>query len=586
MKKNICVFLSLSLTIFLAQGCYVNDFEDEEGGQSDDSEQTIDAEKLQQQISLFDNQVGTIVQNCNTATDMQSHINEVKQMEGVDDAWIDDESFCIVDKQGITHMWDFQQQETLEADEYLTRSSHPKPTAETRTKTRSTGNGSACLIMSNGDIYKPSLRTSVTQLFEDNGYDVTFVSGRDLTPDYFVKSEYQSDYARQSGLKSFASHDVYLILCHGSYSRGLHWIVTDMPATEINQQAFAKYPWTRYRNFGIYYTEGGNSHCIMISQNFFKDFSPTFTQRPIMFFCSCRSMQENQDFAKVFVNDLGAGVFVGYTTAIAFSHYAGAKFYELMLDFNYTFKGAISALDKYVLSYNKQKGEEIIGPLRNRYSDYLNWYPQSFNSTLNPHEGIDMGTRVKWAKWNIGTFNIYELGDSLRWGEITDWSKCLYQSNGSNGPMPTYICKIPSDRYGTVNNYIYKEENIGGNPEKDPVTASWGGSWRLPTKAEFEELLDETKFDVERIISTTPNYLRITSKSDPSKVLVFPYPDIDWFSLKSYVCPYWTSDYYHCINDKGENEMEAWSLLFAGTFPIMSDCPGYYAGYARGVQPK
>lgn len=582
MKDKILTLPSLLLLAFLVAGCYVNEFDEE--NELPSGGQTFNAVELQQHISMFNEQVGAMVQNCKTAMDMESRINEVKQMEGVDDAWVDNGSFCIIDKQGITHMWDFNEQDVLDVEDDLIRLKNQQSSRSTRSKTRSGNKKSACLIMSNGNLYNPVWKDYITDIFDRNDFDVTFVSGSTFTPDYFAKYEYQSEDARNSGLRPFADHDVYFVICHGGYNKrtGLHWVLTDMPASELNQQAFAKYPWTRFKNYGVYYQKGNDTQCVMISDKFFQSFSSSFTRKPILFFGSCRLMEGSQDMAKVFVDDLNAGVFMGYITAIAFSRYAGSKFYELMLDCNYTFHAAVASLNQYQVTYKKKNHDNSLEIRNDCFKDFLLWYPLDFNSTPNPHEGIDMGTSVKWAKWNIGTGNIYELGDSLRWSEISPW--CQYHYSTLNGNY-TYT-KIPSRLYGTPESYDYKERNVGGDPDHDPVTANWGGTWRLPTKAEFEELLDETKFNVERIINTTPNYLRITSKADPSKILVFAYPDISWFSFSSYVCPYWTSDYYHCINEKGENEMEAWSLLFAGTFPVMSDCPGYYAGYARGVQPR
>lgn len=583
MKKKLFTISSLLFLVYFFVGCYVNEF-DEEGGAPSGREQTIDVDELQQQILIFDEQIGAMVQNCVSATEMQSRINEVKQKEGVEDAWVENDMFCIVDKQGITHMWDFQEQSDLVDDEDLARMESQIPARVTRSETRAGSKKSACLIMSNGDIFKPQRKVALIELFERNGYEVTFVSGSTFTPDYFVKREYQSEAARNSGLKPFAEHDIYYIDSHGGYSShsGRHWLLTDMPASELNQQAFVKYPWTRFKDYGIYYTKGQESNCVMISDRFFQDFSNPFTKNPIMFFGCCRLMEGNQEMAKVFVDDLKAGVFLGYTTAIAFSSYAGRKIYELMLDCNYTFRATVASLNQFQVTYRRRNHDGSTEILKNCFKDYLLWYPLDYNSTPNPHEGIDMGTSVKWAKWNIGTSWASELGDSLRWGEIAPWCQYHYSALTIN----YRYSKIPSWLYGTSESYDYEERNIGGDPNRDPVTANWGGTWRLPTKAEFEELLDETKFTLERIVDTSPNYLKITSKADPSKVLIFAYPDIEWFSASSYVCPYWTSDFYHCVNDKGENEMEAWSLLFAGTFPIMCDCPGYYAGYARGVQPR
>ena len=63
-----------------------------------------------------------------------------------------------------------------------------------------------------------------------------------------------------------------------------------------------------------------------------------------------------------------------------------------------------------------------------------------------------------------------ENGDYYAWGDIE--AVINYTENNSK----TYNKKgVPG--------------NISGNPRYDAAHAKWGGSWRIPTKDEFEELL-------------------------------------------------------------------------------------------------
>ena len=91
----------------------------------------------------------------------------------------------------------------------------------------------------------------------------------------------------------------------------------------------------------------------------------------------------------------------------------------------------------------------------------------------NGYEYVDLGLSVKWAAYNVGTSSPEGYGNYYAWGETTtksDYSKSSYQYlNGSD--------------------YV----NIGSNisdTHYDAARAQWGGSWRLPTKAEFQELID------------------------------------------------------------------------------------------------
>ena len=90
--------------------------------------------------------------------------------------------------------------------------------------------------------------------------------------------------------------------------------------------------------------------------------------------------------------------------------------------------------------------------------------------THNGYEWVDLGLSVKWATCNVGASSPSDYGDYYAWGETStksgydeDNSKTLYKSMG----------------------------NIGGNSSYDVARYRWGGSWRLPTKAELEELKTE-----------------------------------------------------------------------------------------------
>ena len=87
---------------------------------------------------------------------------------------------------------------------------------------------------------------------------------------------------------------------------------------------------------------------------------------------------------------------------------------------------------------------------------------------IKGHEWVDLGLSVKWATCNVGANSPEEYGDYFAWGETS-----------------------PKDTY-TKENSKTAGKNIGdisGSPEYDAATANWGGSWRMPTEAEFRELV-------------------------------------------------------------------------------------------------
>ena len=88
-------------------------------------------------------------------------------------------------------------------------------------------------------------------------------------------------------------------------------------------------------------------------------------------------------------------------------------------------------------------------------------------NTINGHEYVDLGLSVKWAACNVGASSPEDYGNYYAWGETA--TKAKYTESNSK-------------------TYGKNMGDISGNPQYDAARANWGGTWRLPTKAEFNEL--------------------------------------------------------------------------------------------------
>lgn len=98
-------------------------------------------------------------------------------------------------------------------------------------------------------------------------------------------------------------------------------------------------------------------------------------------------------------------------------------------------------------------------------SSYANDFANA--NKVNGHEYVDLGLSVKWATCNVGANKPEEYGNYYAWGETI--TKSSYTSDNSK-------------TYGKV------MTDIAGNVNYDAARANWGGSWRMPTKAEMQEL--------------------------------------------------------------------------------------------------
>ena len=100
---------------------------------------------------------------------------------------------------------------------------------------------------------------------------------------------------------------------------------------------------------------------------------------------------------------------------------------------------------------------------------------------VNGHAWVDLGlpSGTKWATCNVGATTPEEYGDYFAWGNTTTKS-------GYSDFCPTYgliISQLQSQ------GYIDSEGNL--NPQYDAARANWGGSWRMPTESEMQELIDK-----------------------------------------------------------------------------------------------
>ena len=106
----------------------------------------------------------------------------------------------------------------------------------------------------------------------------------------------------------------------------------------------------------------------------------------------------------------------------------------------------------------------------------------------NGHQWTDLGLTVDWASVNIGANTLVDYGDYFAWGEVS-----------------------AKENYNDSVTFEVPMLDIAGNPRYDAATANWGGTWRMPTSAEMEELIIycswewTSMYDVKGVLVTGPN---------------------------------------------------------------------------------
>lgn len=119
------------------------------------------------------------------------------------------------------------------------------------------------------------------------------------------------------------------------------------------------------------------------------------------------------------------------------------------------------------------------GSMQNKKAKENNMYAKT--GVHNGYEYVDLGLSVRWATCNVGANSPEVYGSFFAWGETS--ARTDYGSVSQNN--------IRRD-IGT---------NISGSIN-DAAHANWGGNWRMPTKNEVQELIDNCKWKQARYKGT------------------------------------------------------------------------------------
>ena len=117
---------------------------------------------------------------------------------------------------------------------------------------------------------------------------------------------------------------------------------------------------------------------------------------------------------------------------------------------------------------------------------------------------VDLGLSVKWATFNLGASVPEGYGDYYAWGETN--TKTNYSSS-------TY--SVSSSYYSLTNRTVL-------DPSDDAAAVKWGDKWRMPTREEMSELLDDTKCSRNWGTRNGIYGCTFTSKQYPSKSIFLP----------------------------------------------------------------
>ena len=108
--------------------------------------------------------------------------------------------------------------------------------------------------------------------------------------------------------------------------------------------------------------------------------------------------------------------------------------------------------------------------------------------TVVEPESVEMGLSVKWAVCNVGASKQTDYGNTFAWGELESKSNYGWANYTLAQGSETSMTKYCFDATYGYNGFTDTKGIL--DPENDIAHIKWGSNWRMPTKEEFEELLN------------------------------------------------------------------------------------------------
>ena len=178
-------------------------------------------------------------------------------------------------------------------------------------------------------------------------------------------------------------------------------------------------------------------------------------------------------------------------------------------------------------------------------------------------EYVDLGLSVKWATFNIGATTPEEYGDYFAWGETEPKAKYGWAQykwgNGENKALTKYCNKAAYGEDGFTDNLTQLL------PEDDAAHVNWGGNWRMPTAAEFDELINNCT--IEKTTMNGANGYLLTSKINGNSIFL-PMAGCYNFDLQqdklyenNSILYYWSADMWYNDNNYNINAYNLSSRL-------------------------
>lgn len=473
--------ISFILVCVLTFGCSSHD---DESGPSDVNQEEI--EQINAQVNQVSDDVSIYFHDADNATDMAMHLDEISAMEQVESAWAEDDAVFAKLKNGITLFWYFPpEDEEIKETSKSRFTSVFKDTVRNNVPTRASAVNHEAILSTNQKVciinqvsrdkhldYVTTQLEADAQVFRNYGFQVTEVPSEKFTPDFIRES--------------LASFNVIILCTHGVYveksktqeNNKQHWMFTGLEMPSISKKEFNDL-FKGYASIGILKERRSTDidkkdyQYLCVSEKWLDNNLGFFPSNSLMFAAVCHTLEGNEDLYNVVLKNRNLGCFLGFDDSVG-CHFAIEESLDMFMSLmviGSTAKGAYDLLDdQYKIGYSHENQKE-----NQTKSTNLIYLQRDGNTEISMCDAVDMGLSVMWGTRNLGAMSPVRLGDFYQWGDVN-----IYEDGNEYKFWET-------DEHKAVKKL---GDEISGNPQYDPATALLGKPWRMPTKAECEELIN------------------------------------------------------------------------------------------------
>lgn len=194
---------------------------------------------------------------------------------------------------------------------------------------------------------------------------------------------------------------------------------------------------------------------------------------------------------------------------------------------------------------------------------------------IDTPDAVDLGLSVKWGSFNVGASSPEEYGAYFAWGETEPKLDCINSSyKWSNGAINKLTKYCPTNKTNYWDGIGNPDGKTVLDPEDDVAYVNLGNKWRMPTYAEWAELLDSCTWTWTTLNGVSVR--QVTSKKNGNSIFL---PEAgEWYNSHivnaGHYGYYWSSSLY--TNDP----RLAWSMIIGSTNDLLKHDQYRYAGHS------